>query len=1453
MAKFTHLHTHSHYSLLDGLSKVPELVAQTRELGMDSLALTDHGVLYGSIEFYKAARKAGIKPILGVETYVAPRDRFSKEANERYYHLILLAENSVGWNNLMKLVSKAHLEGFYYKPRVDRDLLREHHEGLIALSGCLGGEIGQCLLAGKFEEAKARALEYREIFGVNANGQPNYFLEIQKHPNVAESEKIESLLVRLSAETGIPLVATQDSHYIHADDAQYHDVLLAVQTGNKLSDDDRMSMKEDDFSLLSPEAMLEKFASIPGGHEAVERTAEIAARCNVEIEIGKVLLPDFPKPAGKTANGYLRELIEERMPRKIPSEAQTKEVHDRLEYELSVIEKTGFADYFLIVQDLIQWAKAHGIAVGPGRGSAAGSLISYLLDITDIDPLRYNLLFERFLNPERIQMPDIDIDFADTRRDEVLAYAREKYGEDHVARIITFGTMAARAAIRDAGRAMGYAYAFCDQIAKLIPFNPTQGMKEGWLDITLKKVPELKALYDTNPDAKKLIDTARHLEGVARHASVHACATVISQEPLTARVPVQFAPQDKDTIITQFEMHAIEDLGLLKIDFLGLKNLTIIESTLRIIKELHGTEINISKIPLDDKKAFELLQAGDTTSIFQFECLSGETLVAGIPIKRLFEKQNKARLRSVYLDEGKVHKNKVLGIAKSGVKDVYALIAENGRYIKASAEHMFMTDNGWKKLKELQSGDQVLMQTNGGHLLWNTCKTCGKQINGQKNCKAKFCYQCSAVYYSNPSKTESREAMRVSRSKFFADGGTTWNKGITTENNEIWKRTAEKISKALTGRTLEEIHGPIKAAQMRARMSVNSAGSNNPMFGKPSPHRKGGYRDDLGHYVRSSWEADFARVLNLVEVKYEYEPKTFELNDDDTGQVLHYTPDFYVPEINMFYEIKGWFHELDQKKVRLFQEQYPEYDFTLIHTTKFAELEMEYKDLVAWECPQIPKGFEFIKIREIKPMGQEETYDIAMEAPGNNFMANSFVVHNSSGMRRYMKDIKPTELEDLIALVALFRPGPMELIPTFIARKQGKEPVRYIHPVMEETLKSTYGIIVYQEQVMDLATKLAGLTRGEGYVLIKAVGKKIKSLLDEQKTKFINGCLANKIPQKVADQAWELIEPFARYGFNKAHSACYAMIGYRTAYLKANYPEEFTAAVLNSEMSDVERISVLIQEAKSSGVEILPPDINKSFVNFTPEGPKIRFGLLAIKNVGSEITRAIIEERSRGGPFTTFEEVLTRIQHKDLNKKSLESMVKSGVFDSLGIERKQALENMDEILKFAQAIRKSGVGGANSAAQSLFGGTSMAPSLTLKLKPAAAATNEEKLAWEKELIGFYLSEHPLNAYQARMDYYKARPIAELASIKDEKKLVRTAGMVSKMKKIFTKSGQPMIFATIEDAAQSSVEVVVFNSVLEKTAAAWEINKPVILDGRVSRRDNELKIICENAKRLVLEG
>lgn len=1053
MPKFVHLHTHSHYSLLDGLSKIDDLLARIKELGMDAVAITDHGVLYGAVEFYKKARKAGIKPILGVEAYVAPRDRFSREPGERYNHLILLAENLTGWKNLIKLVTKAHLEGFYYKPRMDKEILLEYHQGLIATSACLGGEVNQALLFKSFEDAKKIALEYQEIFG---NG--NFFLEIGDHPNIPEAVKVRPEIIKLSQVTGIPLVATQDSHYLRPEDAEYHDILLAVQTGNRLSDDDRLTLKADDFSINSPEAMAEKFKDIP---EAVENTVKIAERCNTELELGKIILPDFPKPEGKSANAYLRELVRERISGRFSPAEQTPELKKRLEYELSVIEKTGFADYFLIVQDLTNWAKNHGIAVGPGRGSAAGSLVSYILGITDVNPLPYDLLFERFLNPSRNEMPDIDIDFADTRRDEVLAYAREKYGENRVAQIITFGTMAARAAVRDAGRALGLPYGFCDQVAKLIPFN----LK---LQEAIEKVPELKEMYATNADAKRVLDAAKHLEGVARHASVHACGTVISKDDLVNHVPLQIAPQDRANIITQFDMRSVEDLGLLKIDLLGLKNLTIIEETVRLVKELRGEDLKISELPLDDKKTFELLQAGDTTGVFQFE---------------------------------------------------------------------------------------------------------------------------------------------------------------------------------------------------------------------------------------------------------------------------------------------------------------------------------------------------------------------------------------SSGMRRYMKDIIPTELEDLVALVALFRPGPMELIPSYIKRKHGKEKITYLHPKLEPILKTTYGIGVYQEQMMRIATDLAGYTLPEADTLRKAIGKKIKSLLDEQEEKLISGLIKNGIDKKTAKAIWELFPPFARYGFNKSHAVCYALIGYRTAYLKANYPEEFMAALLNAEVSDIDRISFLVAEAKQKGIEILQPDVNKSFVNFTPDGHKIRFGLLAVKNVGEAVTRGIIEERLRRGPFTTFVDFLTRVQHKDLNKKSLESLIKAGAFDSLGIERNQALVNLDEIIKFNTLVKRSAAAGNHN---SLFG--NQTPSLSLNLKPAPPVTPQQKLNWEKELIGFYLSDHPLNSFNSIIRRVKAKPLQEVRQMKEGERVI-IAGCVSKIQKILAKNGQPMLFATLEDFSPQPLEIVVFNSALTKTAPCWEIGAVVLVEGRVSSRNDEPKLLCDRAQKL----
>lgn len=1052
MKDFVHLHTHTHYSLLDGMSKIGELVEKAKELGMKSLAITDHGNLYGAVEFYKACKSAGIKPILGVEAYVASKGHKEKNGSnreEQYHHLILLVKNETGWKNLLKLVTKSHLDGFYYKPRMDKEMLREHSEGLIALSACLGGELARALASGKIEQAEKVALSYSEIFG-----KDNYYIEVGHHPQIEESNRVFPLLINLAKKLNLPIVATQDSHYLNKEDRPVHDILLAIQTGQTLDTEDRFCL-EDDFHFASSEEMSENFKDYP---QAIENTLKIADSCDFEMELGKILLPKFETPNKQSANEYLRELIKERVGQRY--EKITKEVQDRIDYELSVIEKTGFADYFLIVQDFINWAKERGVVVGPGRGSAAGSIVSYILNITDLDPIKYELLFERFLNPERIQMPDIDIDFTDTRRDEVFAYLEEKYGADRVAHIITFGTMAARAGVRDVGRALGVPYSFCDKLAKLIPTFKT-------LDQALKIVPELSELYKKDENAKKIIDAARRLEGVARHASVHACGTVVSAEPLVNRVPLQLSPQKNNIVITQFEMHSIEDLGLLKIDILGLKNLTIIEDTLKLVRDLKGEDVDIGKIPLDDKPTFKLLQSADTTGVFQLE---------------------------------------------------------------------------------------------------------------------------------------------------------------------------------------------------------------------------------------------------------------------------------------------------------------------------------------------------------------------------------------SGGMRRYLKELKPTELEDIIAMVSLYRPGPMELIPSYIARKHGKEKVSYLHPRLEPILKNTYGIGIYQEQMMRIASDLAGFSLPEADTLRKAIGKKIKKLLDEQEKKLVQRMIAGGIPEKTARAIWELFPPFARYGFNRSHAASYAIIAYRTAYLKAHYPIEFMTALLNADSGDVDRISFLVGEAKKMKIEVLPPDINKSSAIFTPDGSDIRFGLAAIKNVGNNIVEAIIAERQKAGPFESFESFISRVNHKDLNKKSLESLTKCGALDSLGVGRNQVLENMEEIIKFNSALKKN----RDEKQDGLFG-SGYAPKIqALKMKSATPAPLQQRLAWEKELLGLYISDHPLNANGDKLKKLQPTAIAKIKAEKSGAKNYRIAGLITSVKKIITKANKPMAFAKIEDESDS-IELVVFSDVFEKNKDLWQDGKCVVLVGKLSFRNGELSMVVAEAR------
>ncbi|MEK7627341.1 MAG: DNA polymerase III subunit alpha [Patescibacteria group bacterium] len=1049
---FTHLHVHSHFSLLDGLAKIDELLDRVKELGMDSVALTDHGVMYGAIEFYKKAKARGIKPIIGIELYIAPNGMLNKrpKIDDKRYHIILLAKNNIGYKNLIKLTTLAHLEGFYYKPRIDKELLKKYSEGLIGASACVSGEISRLAIAGKYDEAEKAALEYENIFG-----KGNFYLEIGYHPNIPEQKIANEALIKIGKKNNIGIIATNDMHYLKKEDAEAQDILLAIQTKSLISDTDRLTMKDEDFSMKSPEEMAKNFEDIP---EALENTQKIADSCDLEIELGKTQLPHFEVPNGKTTDEYLKQLCAEGMEKKYG--IITDIIAQRLEYELLVIKQTGFASYILIVWDFVSWAKNNNIIVGPGRGSAAGSIVSYLLNITAIDPLKYNLLFERFLNPERISMPDIDLDFADTGRDKVIEYVSKKYGKDHVAQIITFGTMAAKAAVRDTGRVLGYPYAFCDQTAKMIPMFMS-------LEEALNNVPELKQAYNSNPDTKKLIDSARKLEGVARHASTHACGVVITKEKLENYAPLQRAPQNENSVITQYEMHAIEDLGLLKMDFLGLKNLTIIETAIQIIKNTKNETIDFNTIPLDDQKTFELFQKGNTTGIFQYE---------------------------------------------------------------------------------------------------------------------------------------------------------------------------------------------------------------------------------------------------------------------------------------------------------------------------------------------------------------------------------------SGGMKRNLRALKPTVFEDLIAMNALYRPGPMEHIPEYIDAKHGRKKINYLHPKMKPILENTYGVIVYQEQVLEIVKQLAGFSYGEADVLRKAVGKKIKSLLEEQKNKLIEKLTKNGIGNELTEKIWNFIEPFARYGFNKSHSACYATIGYQTAYLKTNYPTEFMAALMNSEQNDIERIAEIIKECNDMDIEVLPPNINESFSNFTVVNQKqIRFGLAAVKNVGENVVAAIIAERKENGKYNKIEEFITRVQSKDLNKKSLESLVKCGATEELG-ERKKLLANIEDLLKLARDFQKSKEQGQFSLfenAPCLSAGRQNKNTLPpIRLKESLAATKNERLQWEKELLGLYISEHPLKEFKNQLEALDS--IKEIRSKTDGN--IICGGIINKIKKILTRQNQTMLFVEMEDLT-GQIEIIVFPRTLESNPLIWQNDKMIVVEGAMNNKDGVPKIIA----------
>jgi len=1078
MGSFVHLHVHTEYSLLDGANRIEPLVKRARELGMDSIAITDHGAMYGVIDFYKACKKEGIKPIIGCEVYTAARTRFDKDArlDSEHGHLVLLVKNNTGYKNLMKMVSAAFTEGFYYKPRIDMELLSQYHEGLIGLSACLAGDIPAAILSNNYEKAKKLAVQFENLFG-----KGNFYLELQ-HNGIEEQKLVNQSLMRLSAETGIPLVATNDVHYLRKEDARAQEILMCIQTAKTIEDEDHMQFETDELYLKPPEIMQEQFHYCP---EAVSNTVKIAQMCNVELEFGKLHLPKFDVPGNEDAFEYLRKQCMKGFERKYGNNPKLME---RLNYELSTIKNMGYVDYFLIVWDFIRFAKEHNIMVGPGRGSAAGSMVSYCLDITNVDPMRYNLIFERFLNPERITMPDIDIDFCFERRGEVIDYVVNKYGKDRVAQIITFGTMAARAAIRDVGRALAIPYAEVDRIAKMVPMQ--LGMS---IEKALEISSELRNAYETDPRTHELISTAMLLEGMPRHASTHAAGVVISSEPVTEYVPLH---QSEGNICTQFPMTTLEELGLLKMDFLGLRTLTVIRDTVKMAEENHGVKIDLDNINMNDPEIYQMISRGETLGIFQLE---------------------------------------------------------------------------------------------------------------------------------------------------------------------------------------------------------------------------------------------------------------------------------------------------------------------------------------------------------------------------------------SSGMTQFMTELKPSCIEDIIAGISLYRPGPMDQIPRYIRNKKNPEHIKYAHPLLEPILNVTYGCMVYQEQVMQIVRRLAGYSLGRADLVRRAMAKKKKEIMEEERQKFvygetdadgnviIPGAIRNGVDEKTANEIFDEMMDFASYAFNKSHAAGYAVIAVQTAYLKHYYPVEFMAALLNSFLGSPNKISQYVLECKRMGIQVLPPDINESGERFTVSNGKIRFGLTAVKNVGSNVVKQIIAERNKNGPFKSFPDLCERVDSRDLNKRCIESLIKSGAFDSFKVYRSRLMNSYDKIIENIANERKMKMEGQ----MSLFDIASNAGSPITQEIPYPDMEEYDfrlLLAMEKDVLGLYVSGHPLSEFEE--DIRKGVTLFSSDLVMEEQdsghvsskfsdgSFARIAGIIADVKTITTKSNQLMAFVTVEDLT-GQMEVIVFPSTLEKYGELIRPELPVWIEGKLSMREDEQpKILVENIKPIV---
>ncbi len=1448
---FVHLHTHTVYSLLDGFSNIKKLVKRAKELEMPALAITDHGTMFGVVEFYNAAREAGIKPIIGVETYMAARrmsDRDSK-LDKKSSHLLLLAENETGYKNLLKITSAAQMDGFYYYPRIDHEFLAEHSEGLICTSGCMSAEIPRDLIEERPEEAVRRMNWYYDVFGPD-----RFFVELQQH-NISEIVDLNRKLVELGAKYSAKFVATNDVHYINLEDAAYQDVLLAIQTGKSLNDPDRMRYDSQTFYLRSPQEMSRLFAEIP---EALSNTLMIAERCNVDLGFKGYHIPEFPVPEGYTTQSYLHHLCEIGLEKRYGARKNDPVIRERLNFELEVIHSMGFDSYFLIVWDLCRYASESGIWYNT-RGSGAGSLVAYSLFITLVDPIEHHLLFERFLNPGRVSMPDIDLDFRDDRRSEMLVYAAQKYGDDKVAQIITFGTMAARGALRDVARVMEIPIPEVDKVAKLVPNIPGKPMS---LSEALAEVPDLKAAYDSDPKIKSLVDTAIHMEGTVRNAGTHAAGLVISDRPITEYLPIHRPTSGSEEspvkTVTQFEMGILDSMGMLKVDFLGLSTLTVMARACDMIKQRHGKEYDLNNIPLDDPETFRLLGEGKTAGVFQLEgCLGGDTYIGHRTIKELytdFKSREQAgtlggrellRTQSCYLDEGRFFPNVINKVVCSGVKPVYRLNADNNCWIKATADHHFFTQRGWVKLGDLDPATDILLFKTGISRAGRMCQDCGEPLKTAAT-RSKRCKKCSAHLSSNPSRLEVREKIAQSRL-----GQSSWNKGLTAEtaSGTLWIKNLSAYNATQKGVSLVERIGQERAAEVRAKLSERSSGKNNPMYGRPpketKTYTKSGYREDLGHYVRSSWEADMARVFRHLGWDYQYEPQTFELQKN--GQSITYTPDFYIPAQDTFYEIKGWMDKASAEKISLFREQYPGKNLVVIDKTLFAEFQVQYAALVQWECPQFPPNSGWVKIKSIELVGEEDTYDIQMQAPGNNFVANGFVVHNS-GMTRYVVEMKPKNLDNIIAMVALYRPGPMDFIPSYIKRMHGEELIEYRHPALEPIFRDTYGIPVYQEQIMRASVEIGGFTRSESDDLRKAISKKLADKIAKNKEKFIKGASERGIMDKATATAiFEDWEQFARYGFNKSHAADYGLVSVQTAYLKAHYPAEYMSALMSVFKDDSAKISLYIADARAMGIEVLPPSLNHSGMDFTIEdlpGNKaaIRFGMSAIKNVGAGPVEVILKGRRENGPdvpFGDLNDLANRVDLKAVGKRALECLIKVGAFNGFG-ERAALLASLDQMVAASASHFKA----AESGQMSLFGAATGVQSQSITLG-SQKTDKKESLAWERELVGLYLSDHPLKEYETYLTQGFITNALELNELGSQQS-VRVAGLVVSSRPYKTKTDKMMGFVTLEDLT-GNIELVIFPRAWDKFRPLCEDGKVILAVGKVDAAATPPKVLVDEIR------